>query len=68
MLDYKNAEQLKKFTNDKGKILPRRATEHVQTSKRYNISNKKSKTNSCITIYTRIVTKVGTYIKYVPIF
>ena len=25
-LDYKNAEQLKKFTNDKGKILPRRAT------------------------------------------
>lgn len=26
MLDYKNAEQLKKFTNDKGKILPRRAT------------------------------------------
>lgn len=26
VLDYKNAEQLKKFTNDKGKILPRRAT------------------------------------------
>ena len=25
VLDYKNAEQLKKFTNDKGKILPRRA-------------------------------------------
>ena len=25
-LDYKNAEQLKKFINDKGKILPRRAT------------------------------------------
>lgn len=25
-LDYKNAEQMKKFTNDKGKILPRRAT------------------------------------------
>ena len=24
-LDYKNAEQLKKFINDKGKILPRRA-------------------------------------------
>ena len=26
VLDYKNAEQLKKFTNDKGKTLPRRAT------------------------------------------
>ena len=25
-LDYKNPEQLKKFVNDKGKILPRRAT------------------------------------------
>ena len=24
-LDYKNADQLKKFVNDKGKILPRRA-------------------------------------------
>ena len=24
--DYKNADQLKKFINDKGKILPRRAT------------------------------------------
>ena len=26
VLDYKNAEQLKKFINDKGKILPRRTT------------------------------------------
>ena len=26
VLDYKNSEQLKKFINDKGKILPRRAT------------------------------------------
>ena len=26
ILDYKNAEQLRKFINDKGKILPRRAT------------------------------------------
>ena len=26
ILDYKNADQLKKFTNEKGKILPRRAT------------------------------------------
>ena len=25
-LDYKNAEQLKKFINEKGKILPRRTT------------------------------------------
>ena len=25
-LDFKNADQLKKFINDKGKILPRRAT------------------------------------------
>ena len=26
VLDYKNADQLKKYINDKGKILPRRAT------------------------------------------
>ena len=26
VLDYKNVEQLKKYINDKGKILPRRAT------------------------------------------
>ncbi len=26
VLDFKNAEQLKKFVSDKGKILPRRAT------------------------------------------
>ena len=26
VLDYKNADQLKKFVNDKGKILPRRTT------------------------------------------
>ena len=26
VLDYKNPEQLRKFINDKGKILPRRAT------------------------------------------
>ena len=26
VLDYKNSDQLKKFVNDKGKILPRRAT------------------------------------------
>ena len=26
VLDYKNDDQLKKFINDKGKILPRRAT------------------------------------------
>ena len=26
VLDYKNADTLKKFVNDKGKILPRRAT------------------------------------------
>ena len=26
VLDYKNAEQMKKFVNEKGKILPRRAT------------------------------------------
>lgn len=25
-LDYKNSDQLRKFINDKGKILPRRAT------------------------------------------
>ncbi len=26
VLDYKNSDQLRKFVNDKGKILPRRAT------------------------------------------
>ncbi len=26
VLDYKNADQIRKFVNDKGKILPRRAT------------------------------------------
>ena len=26
VLDYKNSDQLKKFVNEKGKILPRRAT------------------------------------------
>lgn len=26
VLDYKNADQLKKYINEKGKILPRRAT------------------------------------------
>jgi small subunit ribosomal protein S18 len=26
VLDYRNAEQLRKFINEKGKILPRRAT------------------------------------------
>ena len=26
VLDYKNLEQIRKFVNDKGKILPRRAT------------------------------------------
>ena len=26
VLDYKSAEQIRKFVNDKGKILPRRAT------------------------------------------
>ena len=26
VLDYKNAEQIRKFINDKGKTLPRRAT------------------------------------------
>ena len=26
VIDYKNADQIKKFVNEKGKILPRRAT------------------------------------------
>ena len=26
VIDYKNSDQLRKFVNDKGKILPRRAT------------------------------------------
>ena len=51
-LDYKNADQLKKFVNDKGKILPRRTTGCCatkknnrllcKTSERYNNSCKKS--------------------------
>ena len=53
VLDYKNADQLKKFINDKGKILPRRA------SKRYYYSCKKSKTNCNLTIHSRIVKIYG---------
>ena len=33
-LDYKNGEQLRKFINDKGKILPRRATGACATHQR----------------------------------
>ena len=39
-LDYKNADQLKKFVNDKGKILP---------------SSKKSKTHSNTTLCTKLI-------------
>ena len=35
VLDYKNADQLKKFINDKGKILPRRATGACAKHQRY---------------------------------
>ena len=35
VLDYKNAEQLKKFINEKGKILPRRATGACAKHQRY---------------------------------
>ena len=34
-LDYKNAEQLRKFINDKGKILPRRVTGACAKHQRY---------------------------------
>ena len=34
-LDYKNADQLKKFVNDKGKILPRRTTGACAKHQRY---------------------------------
>ena len=34
-LDYKNAEQLRKFVNEKGKILPRRATGACAKHQRY---------------------------------
>ena len=34
-LDYKNADQLKKFINDKGKILPRRMTGACAKHQRY---------------------------------
>ena len=34
-LDYKNAEKLKKFINEKGKILPRRATGACAKHQRY---------------------------------
>ena len=35
VLDYKNADQLRKFINDKGKILPRRATGACAKHQRY---------------------------------
>ena len=35
VLDYKNAEQLKKFINEKGKILPRRMTGNCAKHQRY---------------------------------
>ena len=35
VLDYKNADQLKKFINDKGKILPRRITGACAKHQRY---------------------------------
>ena len=34
-LDYKNADQLRKFINDKGKILPRRVTGACAKHQRY---------------------------------
>lgn len=34
-LDYKNVEQLRKFINEKGKILPRRATGACAKHQRY---------------------------------
>ena len=33
VLDYKNADTLKKFVNDKGKILPRRATSKLKVAR-----------------------------------
>ena len=35
VLDYKNADQLKKFINEKGKILPRRVTGNCAEHQRY---------------------------------
>ena len=35
VLDYKNADQLKKFINEKGKILPRRVTGTCAKHQRY---------------------------------
>ena len=35
VLDYKNPEQLKKFINERGKILPRRATGACAKHQRY---------------------------------
>ena len=35
VLDYKNPEQLRKFINEKGKILPRRATGACAKHQRY---------------------------------
>ena len=35
VLDYKNPEQLKKFINERGKILPRRVTGNCAKHQRY---------------------------------
>ena len=47
-IDYKDVEILRKYINEKGKILPR-------TPKTYCITNQKSKINCFITIYKIVI-------------
>ena len=55
-LDYKNADQLKKFVNDKGKILPRRTTGACSKHQRdITTAVKKSKTHSNTTLCTKLI-------------
>ena len=53
VLDYKNADQLKKFINEKGKILPRRATGACAKHQREITLNVKRARHIAIIPYTQ---------------
>ncbi|MBP3596256.1 MAG: 30S ribosomal protein S18 [Clostridia bacterium] len=52
-LDYKNADQLKKFINEKGKILPRRATGACAKHQRFITTAVKRARHIAIIPYTQ---------------
>ena len=52
-LDYKNADQLKKFVNEKGKILPRRTTGACAKHQRHITKAVKRQTHIDILQYTQ---------------